>query len=175
MTKRVNNPCSFKDVCRLISMAHEYPGYHGPEKWLLISALSEEEIMGKYTDEVKPYIPFIYMNRKTFSPIAESHHNDRKHEIRASNYCDAYAYEDGVFEAFHPELIHEGPDANDWSSLYEALEQLTPVQRARIQKKYFLKLTMIEIAAQEGTTKQAVEKSIKKALVSLRRILSQDE
>lgn len=88
-------------------MKHEYPGYNGLEKWLLVSSLPKAEVMRQFADEVKPYTPFIYMSRESFSPIAESQNNQRKHEIRAAKYREAYAYEDGVVEAFHSELLYD--------------------------------------------------------------------
>ena len=150
-------------------MKHEYPGYNGFEKWLLVSSLSEAEVLEQFADEVQPYTPFIYMSRETFSPIAESQNNQRKHEIRAAKLRDAFAYDDGITETHHPELLYDPFSTHaSWLFLYETLEQLTPTQRERIRNRYFLGMTMVDIAKLEGVSTQAVEKSIKQSLQKLR-------
>ena len=118
-------------------------------------------------------MPFIYVTREMFAPIAESHHNDRKHEIRDAKLRDAFPYEDGLFETFHAELVCDPFSEPDWSLLYEAMDQLTDIQKERIRKRFFLQLNMVEIAAEEGTTKQAVEKSIKLALAAIKKFMNQ--
>ena len=136
-TNQSNRSSAFKTACRLVSMKHEYPGYTGLEKWLLVSSLSEAEVMERFADEVKPYTPFIYMSRESFSPIAESQNNQRKHEIRSAKYRDAYAYEDGLTEVFHSERLYD-PLSEHTSRmfLHEILDQLTPTQRERIWKRW---------------------------------------
>lgn len=152
-------------------MKHEYPGYNGLEKWLLVSSLPKAEVMRQFADEVKPYTPFIYMSRESFSPIAESQNNQRKHEIRAAKYREAYAYEDGVVEAFHSELLYDPlSEHTSYLFLHEILDQLTPTQRERIKKRYFLGMTMVEIAKLEGISTQAVAHSIKQSLQKLRNL-----
>ena len=78
-----------------------------------------------------------------------------------------------MFETFHEELVCDPFAEPDWSLLYEAIDQLTAVQKERIRKRFFLQLNMVEIAAEEGTTKQAVEKSIKLALAAIKKFMSQ--
>ena len=51
--------------------------------------------------------------------------------------------------------------------------KLTDIQKERIRKRFFLQLNMVEIAAEEGTTKQAVEKSIKLALAAIKKFMNQ--
>ena len=173
MTNQENRASAFRTDCRLVNMKQEYPGYTGKAKWMLVSSLPESEVMERYADELKPYMPFIYVTREVFAPIAESHHNDRKHEIRDAKLRDAFPYEDGMFETFHEELVCDPFSESDWSLLYEANDQLTAVQKERIHKRFFLQLNMVEIAAEEGTTKQAVEKSIKLALAAIKKFMNQ--
>ena len=173
MTNQENRASAFRTDCRLVNMKQEYPGYTGKAKWMLVSSLSEPEVMEKYAEELRPYMPFIYVTREMFTPIAESHHNDRKHEIRDAKLRDAFPYEDGLFETFHAELVCDPLSEPDWSLLYEAMDQLTDIQKERIRKRFFLQLNMVEIAAEEGTTKQAVEKSIKLALAAIKKFMNQ--
>lgn len=111
------------------------------------------------------------MLRESFSPIAESQNNQRKHEIRAAKYREAYAYEDGIAEAFHSELLYDPlSEHTSYLFLHEILDQLTPTQRERIKKRYFLGMTMVEIAKLEGVSTQAVDHSIKQSLQKLRNL-----
>lgn len=113
----INNSISkFQDECRVVNMKHEYPGYTGTVKWIVVSDLTEAQLNERYPKEMKEHSPYIYMTRLEFRPIVESHSNDRKHEMRKANSYDAYSYEDGTFEAFHPELVVHPFDGTDYES-----------------------------------------------------------
>ncbi len=165
-TRIVEN--QFKKECKTISLKHEYPGYSGDIPWLIVSDLTVDEICIKYENEIKPYSPFIHMPRALFSPIRNSHSNDKKHRDRAVRWGDAYAYVDGEFEVFHPEIIYDPFAQPDWSFLHDAIESLPTNMKRRIYKKYFLEMSMVEIAFQEGVTTQAVSKSINNAIRLMR-------
>ena len=173
MTANVNkktNPAFFEE-CRVVSMKKEYPGYTGEIKWIVVSDLDEVQLNMLYPQEMKEHSPYVYMSRQKFRPIVESHSNDRKHEKRMANSCDAFSYEDGIFETFHPELVVHPFDGLDYEEIHIAISKLSSPHRERIMKKYFGGMTIIEIAAEEGTTKQAVSKSINKALSLLKKYL----
>ena len=165
-----NKTEAFKRDCRIINMKKEYPGYTGEILWLVISCLSENEIKEEYPSEIKPFCPFIYMPEENFTPILEYRSNDRKHEIRAQK-MDAFAYEDDIFEARHPEMIINPFEQEDWSELHKALNLLPDVQRRRIIKRYFYEMSIIQIAKEEGSSRQAVNKSILTALDFLKKCL----
>ena len=177
----INNSISkFQDECRVVNMKHEYPGYTGTVKWIVVSDLTEAQLNERYPKEMKEHSPYIYMTRLEFRPIVESHSNDRKHEMRKANSYDAYSYEDGTFEAFHPELVVHPFDGTDYEELHMAIKKIPMPHRERLIKKFFHAMnillaatladgmTIIEIADEEGTTKQAVSKSINKALALLK-------
>ena len=165
-----NKTEAFKRDCRIINMKKEYPGYTGDILWLVISHLSEQEIKNEYPSEIKPFCPFIYMPEENFAPILEYRSNNRKNEIRALK-MDAFSYEDEVFEAHHPELITNPFEQEDWSELYKAMKRLPEVQRRRIIKRYFYEMSIMQIAEEEGSTRQAVHKSIHIALNFLKNLL----
>jgi len=165
----INNSISkSQDECRVVNMKHEYPGYTGTVKWIVVSDLTEAQLNERYPKEMKEHSPYIYMTRLEFRPIVESHSNDRKHEMRKANSYDAYSYEDGTFEAFHPELVVHPFDGTDYEELHMAIKKIPMPHRERLIKKFFHGMTIIEIADEEGTTKQAVSKSINKALALLK-------
>lgn len=42
----INNSISkFQDECRVVNMKHEYPGYTGTVKWIVVSDLTEAQLM----------------------------------------------------------------------------------------------------------------------------------
>ena len=56
MTKKTE---AFKRDCRVVNMKCEYPGYTGEIQWMVVSELSEDQIIATYPAEIKPYMPFI--------------------------------------------------------------------------------------------------------------------
>lgn len=158
----------FKKDCRTISLKYEYPGYNGEIPWLVVSDLTVEEIYNKYGKEIKAYSPFVYMSREAFVPIVKSHSNDRKHQYHSVRRLDVYAYQDDIFERFHPEMVYEPFEEMDWDYLYQEINALPAVMKRRIYLRYFQNMKLVEIAVQEGVSKQAVAKSIERAVDLMR-------
>lgn len=164
---------AFKRDCRIVNMKMEYPGYTGEIMWMVVSDLTEEEIIATYPVEIQPYIPFIYMTREMFAPIVESDNNDRSYRRRSVLHEDLYGYEDGIFERFHPNLVSDPFDQPDWSDLHAAIAKLSTIQQSRIRMWAYEGMTFVEIAQQEGSTKQAVQKSVNHALQKLKKLLEE--
>ena len=168
-----NKTEAFKRDCRIINMKMEYPGYTDEIQWLIVSDLTETQIIETYPAEVKPYTPFIHMTREMFEPIVESDNNNRTYRRRSVLHEELYGYEDGIFERFHPQLVTNPFEEPDWTDLYAAIAKLPSVQQTRIQLWIFEGMTFVEIAKQEGTTKQAVQKSVSHALKKLKLFLTE--
>ena len=49
--------------CEVVETKYEYPQYTGVEKWIIITDLTEEELKGKYADQIAPLKPFIVLPR----------------------------------------------------------------------------------------------------------------
>ena len=143
-----NKKEAFKRDCRIVNMKMEYPGYTGEIMWMVVSDLTEEEIISRYPVEIKPFLPFIYMTREMFEPVVDWDRNNRKFSYRAHNLEDIFGYTDDMVEHFHPELI-VNPDLTELR-LYvkQALLKLTEVQRRRIVKYIYEEMTIEEL--QEG-------------------------
>ena len=166
----INKTEAFKRDCRVVNMKCEYPGYTGEILWLVVSRLSEQQIMEEYSVEIQPYCPFVYMTEEAYVPVIDFKNNERKFERRAKT-MDIFSYEDNLIEAYHPELIVNPFDGDDWSELHRALKRLPETQRRRIVKRYFYQMSVMQIAEEEGSTRQAVNKSILAALNFLKNIL----
>ena len=167
-----NKTDAFKRDCRVVNMKCEYPGYTGEIMWMVVSDLTEAEIISRYPAEIKPYMPFIHMTREMFQPIIESDNNNRTYRRRSVLHEELYGYEDGIFERFHPQLVTNPFDQPDWTYLYDAMAKLPPVQEKRIRMWIFEKLSVVEIAKEEGTTWMAIKFSIECGLRNLKELLT---
>ena len=58
----INRLDQFKLDCKIINLKYEYTGYKDDVQWAIVTELSEEEILQKYPEEIKPYIPFIRLS-----------------------------------------------------------------------------------------------------------------
>ena len=166
-----NKTEAFKRDCRVVNMKHQYPGYTGDIQWIVVSELTEEQIMATYPAEIKPYMPFVYMTSEMFAPIVAFDTNERTYRRRVALHEDIYGYEDGIFERFHPDLVSDPFDLPDWSNLYAAIAKLSALQQSRIRMWAFEGMTFVEIAQVENSTKQAVKKSVDHALKKMRKFM----
>lgn len=189
MTDTLNNKQEqFKSECKLINLKYEYEGYTGKEQWAIITELTKQEILEKYPEEIKQYIPFVLLSAKQGDIIAEYTRIEDKYRKRQINNEDFYGYEDGFSEVFHKELIEPEfllPDEEKEIQLQEkmkkkilqerlsllgdALNTLTPIQRRRIEECYLNGKSSRKIAKEEGVNYSAVDKSIALALKKLRK------
>lgn len=168
-----NQATAFKKDCKILNMKKEYPGYIGEITWIVISDLTQEQIMERYPEEIKPYTPFIRMTREMHEPIADFERNRLKFYYRARNHGDAYGYEDSTFECYHPEMIADSFALDEYYDLKCALAHLNETQRRRIIKRFYEDMSVIDIANEEHTTRQAVAKSITAARNNTKRFLSE--
>lgn len=168
-----NQATAFKKDCKILNMKKEYPGYIGEITWIVISDLTQEQIMERYPEEIKPYTPFIRMTREMHEPIADFERNRLKFYYRARNHGDAYGYEDNTFECYHPEMIADSFALDEYYDLKCALAHLNETQRRRIIKRFYEDMSVIDIANEEHTTRQAVAKSITAARNNAKKFLSE--
>ena len=162
----------FKEDCRVVSMANEYPGYVGEIKWIIFSSLAEEELAARYASVIVSFKPYLYMSMDQYAPVREFNNNDRKHRRRSEETYDVFGFVDGEAEMHHPELAYEDA-VGEYDDLYSALEKLSPKQRDRIVKRFFEGKTLCEIAEEEGQSFQAISKSTACALKTLKKLLEQ--
>ena len=166
-----NSYIAFKDECRIFNLRLEYSNYTGEVTWAIATDLTEVELRAKYSEFISGYEPFIILTMEQASAIVKFRSNERKHEKRMSVLGDAYSYEDGVLECFHPEIVTAPFDDNRFDELHEAIDKLPSPHKERLIKKFFSGMTIIEIADEEKTTKQAISKSINKSLALLKKYL----
>ena len=164
---------AFKAECKVIDLKHEYTGYRENIRWAIATALTEAVLRSKYGEIVSQYEPFMLLTEEHAKIFVQFHSNERKHQKRNAEHGDAFGYEDGEMEKYHPELI-ENPfdDSSDMTWLYEAIDKLEPLKRERIKKHYIEGISVAEIADAEGVSFQSVYKSITRALKILEKNLA---
>ena len=166
----------FKAECKVIDLKHEYTGYRENIRWAIATALTETVLRSKYGEIVSQYEPFMLLTEEHAKIFVQFHSNERKHKMRNAEHGDAFGYEDGEMEKYHPELI-ENPfdrlfdDQCDSDDLYKALDKLKPPRRERVIKHYIHGISIVEIAEQEGVSPQAVQQSIARSLNLLKNFL----
>lgn len=168
----------FKQECKIINLNYEYPGYKGDISWAIVSELTENEILKKYPEEIKKYIPFVWLSSMQGKVFVESERNSHKHKMRASRYLDAYGYDDDI-GVYHSELVVDSFDEErdrefDSFRLHLALQKLNPKQRERTIKYFLNGKSLKEIAVEEGVAFSAVDKSISAALCNLKIFMSEE-
>ena len=131
----------FKEDCRVVSMANEYPGYVGEIKWIIFSSLAEEELAARYASVVVSFKPYLYMSMDQYAPVREFNNNDRKHRRRSEETYDVFGFVDGEAEMHHPELAYEDA-VGEYDDLYSALESFLPSREIEIIKR-FLKVNVV--------------------------------
>lgn len=177
----------FQSECKVINLKYEYKGYSGKEQWAIVTELSEKELLEKYAEELKSYIPFVLLSEEQGKVIFKSRRNDQKHKMRKARAADAFSYEDGVIEYFHKELISYTDPVEEKEAIQEeqekerlkaleiekvrtALSLLKPIQRDRLVKNVCLNLSSRKIALQEGVNYSSVDKSIHAAKKNFKKI-----
>jgi len=167
----------FKAECKVIDLKYEYSGYTGTERFAVITELTEKEILEKYPEQIKPYIPFIILSPAFGEVRDEYRRNEKKHSARATRSVDAFSYDDEVMAAFHPELIEDTFEQVlferiDTERLWKAIEQLPPIQKSRLVKRYFKGMSARKIAQEEGVNHSKIDSSISAALKNLKKFLT---
>lgn len=116
-------------------------------------------------------LPFAYKDI-----FDDSFRNDKKHEKRRNLYGEYHGYEDGIFELYHKEYAanldyieeifayEKRIRQEEIERLDAAMQELTEIQRRRLQMRYYEKLDVHQIAMKEQRSRSAVKKSIKDAL-----------
>lgn len=166
----------FKNDCKTINLRYEYSGYVGKEKYTIITELSEEELMAKYSDIIEQYIPFVLLSLSQGKVIDEYYKQIDKDKKRQIRHGSLFSIDDGNFEAHHPECA-VCDDLIDFiyfeelkERLHKYLNQLEPITYRRIIKFYFDEKSITQISIEEGVSRTAVSKSIAKGIEKLRKL-----
>lgn len=112
-------------------------------------------------------IIFDLLNEFELDDIRQMNYYDR--HIEHQVICDEALYHRSFNKGLENESIVSANIMKE--NLYRAINSLSDIQKIRIQKYYFWNMTLDEIAKIEGTTHQAISKSIKLSLIKMRKLL----
>ncbi len=161
--------------CKAINLSYEYDGYTGEERYAIITALSETEMLDKYADILDYYAPYVLLTEEQGAAIIEHQNNEAKHRMRNLRSGHAFDINDGEFEEHHPEfavcedIIEKIELQNQIRQLREAIATLPEVQKRRLVKYFFEGRTYKQIGAEEGVDYTSVRESIAVAIKKLKK------
>lgn len=162
---------AFKAECKVIDLKQEYSGYCEDIRWAIATDLAEDALRAKYRIIIEQYEPFMILTMEHAKVFVRFHSNERKHKKRNAERGDAFGYEDGEMEKYHPEMVNNPFDEPDMTWLHAGVDKLGPIKRERITKHYLEGISVAEIAAADGVSLQSVYKSIERGLKDLKKIL----
>ena len=170
----------FKKDCKILSLAKEYPGYVGYEKYMILTDLTKDELNQKYSVLLNNYKPYMIGSSQLYSPIADDEKNEDEFEKRnARNTISICVDEDAdnTFESLqvgdYLTELSEQQDADEKRRLiHTALGTLTDSQRRRLLMWAIDGMTEEEIAMREGSSQQAISKNLDKARKKIELIFS---
>ena len=110
----------------------------------------------------------VTVTKEVFDVFDESEKEDNKMMVRNSRYIHKYELND---EALNNKMLNNQTSIEDKlisdfeiQELYEAINELSDIQKRRIRKYFFEDKTFDEIAKEENCTKRAVKFTIDIAL-----------
>ena len=121
----INRLDQFKLDCKIINLKYEYIGYKDDVQWAIVTELSEEEILQKYPEEIKPYVPFIRLSVSQGEVFEEGTRYENKCRMREVRTGCSFDISDEEFAKYHHELI-----VNDTEESLVKKEELKMLEKA---------------------------------------------
>lgn len=141
-----------------------YKEYDNP--YTLESIEKEELYFIRFRDEKGEHL--VTVSKEVFDVFDESEKQDNNMMVRNSRYIHKYELSD---EALSNKMLNNQTSIEDKlisdfeiEELYEAINELSDIQKRRIRKYFFENKTFEEIAKEENCTKRAVKFTIDIAL-----------
>lgn len=141
-----------------------YKEYDNP--YTLESIEKEELYFIRFRDEKGEHL--VTVSKEVFDVFDESEKQDNNMMVRNSRYIHKYELSD---EALSNKMLNNQTSIEDKlisdfevEELYEAINELSDIQKRRIRKYFFENKTFEEIAKEENCTKMAVKFTVDNAL-----------
>lgn len=141
-----------------------YKEYDNP--YTLESIEKEELYFIRFRDEKGEHL--VTVSKEVFDVFDESEKQDNNMMVRNSRYIHKYELSD---EALSNKMLNNLTSIEDKlisdfevEELYEAINELSDIQKRRIRKYFFENKTFEEIAKEENCTKMAVKFTVDNAL-----------
>ena len=151
---------------------HLYQGFVGSEKWIIVTELTETELIAKYDDIAVQYQPWILITIEQYSVMVDWKRNEEKHRRRS--YTNTFSY--GIDDSYIEKILKEDALTDtledelfaDREGSLDCLKKLTPRQRQRIVDHFLYELPYRAIAEKEDITYHAVADSVKYGVKKMR-------
>ena len=148
-----------------------YSDFQGKEEWIIVTDLEPEILIGRYTETMKMFSPFILLTTLQWEVIDESCREEerrRKERVRHEVALPGRTEEQEAFMPAEKSEMEKFEDKLDRILIRKMLDILTPAQKRRLRMFYFEGRSYQEIAVSEGVTRQSVKLSVKAGLRRLR-------
>ena len=183
MESKISNPIpekkienQFEKLCKVISFKEQYPHSCNDTKWIIVTTLSEEELLDKYKENLRELTPYQVIGEYYTSVIKKYNRNEENYRKFLVHHGVQYSWYQEEIERLYPNFWDE-----DVSNAFEQKEQsreikellmeLSPSQRKRIYKYFFQGMTFREIADEEDVCVNAITCSFRIAKETLKKIL----
>ena len=149
---------------RLVDLRKEYPGYTGDEIWMIITDLTEDQLID--IREIREIMHLaVVVSTEAGCVMRQFENSERKYRKRRR------ASEISLDDLTDDMNILVTESCIEFGCLYEALEMLPEKQKRRILDRYINGFTVKEIAEADGCDRRAVSRSIRKGLNNLRTVM----
>ena len=91
---------SFEKECKIINLQKEYPQYRETVKYVIISKLTEDELVRRYGECLIRYKPYCLMNIDISDVLNEYWKNENKYRMRYIRNTDGQGYREGQTEQY---------------------------------------------------------------------------
>ena len=179
---------TFKNDCKVIRLDAEYPGYTGDTKYAIITDLTEEELIIRYPEEIKRYIPYVLLSREMGRAIREHHRNDEKFAKRTARYESVFIActeeDEALINSLSVEdeqtVLEAESDALEAKQRIrnlcrEALKRLTPIQRDYLIRHYVCNESVSDIARADQKDVAGVWRRCKSARAKFIKLINEME
>ncbi len=158
----------FKAECKAFSLANEYPGHVGDEKYLILTDLSKEELIKKYGELLKKYEPYIVDSMRLYFPIADYYKNEDKYEKRNTRNTisievdsdDEQTFSTLQVDDYLTTFLEESSNKEKSRRVLSVLRKLPDVQRRRLILWAEKEKSLTKVSKIEGVTIPTISKSI---------------
>ena len=160
----------FKKDCKIIDLQEEYQQYHETVRYVIISKLTEDELVRRYGECLIRYKPYCLMNIDISDVLNEYWKNENKYRMRYIRNTDGQGYREGQTEQYNSILIKDD-FSEKWvfsEYLKQAMTLLTPLEKERLIERFYKGKTLKDIANEHNCSVMAIKYSIDSAIKKMR-------
>ena len=157
----------FGEECTLLDMNDEYPGNIEEIRWIIMTDLTQEQLIAKYGSILQTYVPYQLCPHEMKKVVDDFKRNENKHLQRSRRSVDITELnpDSGKFrEQLSVNPFAESPARIRSSTIARevrlALSRLTKTQQRRLTKRFLLGMKVRDIAREENRHHRAVEDAI---------------